>query len=233
MATHSSIIIWRIPWTEEPGRLESMGLQRVGHDWAESVSSFLPVKINIDKGLNIFFLPLSGIFSIAPGMNIPDNFEDHWPRLWMILLINWIEEWFQKCQKGLPAQNNVWLSEYLTLKLYNFRPRTLKIKIIKHHWQLRMDLVHQAITDFVEGGRKGRSYIKLHGEKVFRDRNGMNKSIWCLLYCARKFNLFISLNFWNNSVSWLETEFQEIKMFVQTHTISTWKNCFKPRIIRS
>ena len=34
MATHSSILSWRIPWTEEAGGLQSMGLQRVGHDWA-------------------------------------------------------------------------------------------------------------------------------------------------------------------------------------------------------
>ena len=32
MATHSSILAWRIPWTEQPGRLPSMGWQRVGHD---------------------------------------------------------------------------------------------------------------------------------------------------------------------------------------------------------
>ena len=32
MATHSSILAWKIPWTEEPGRLQSMGLQRVKHD---------------------------------------------------------------------------------------------------------------------------------------------------------------------------------------------------------
>ena len=32
MATHSSILAWKIPWTEEPGRLQSMGSQRVGHD---------------------------------------------------------------------------------------------------------------------------------------------------------------------------------------------------------
>ena len=32
MATHSSILAWRIPWTEEAGMLESMGSQRVGHD---------------------------------------------------------------------------------------------------------------------------------------------------------------------------------------------------------
>ena len=32
MATHSSILAWRIPWTEEPGRLQSIGSHRVGHD---------------------------------------------------------------------------------------------------------------------------------------------------------------------------------------------------------
>ena len=32
MATHSSIFAWRIPWTQEPGGLQSMGLQRVGHN---------------------------------------------------------------------------------------------------------------------------------------------------------------------------------------------------------
>ena len=33
MATHSSILVWRLPWTEEPGELQSMESQRVGHDW--------------------------------------------------------------------------------------------------------------------------------------------------------------------------------------------------------
>ena len=34
MAIHSSILAWRIPWTEKPGGLQSIGLQRIGHDWA-------------------------------------------------------------------------------------------------------------------------------------------------------------------------------------------------------
>ena len=38
MATHSSIVAWRIPWTEEPRGLQSAGLQRVGHDWETSFS---------------------------------------------------------------------------------------------------------------------------------------------------------------------------------------------------
>ena len=36
MATHSSILAWEIPWTEEPGGLQSMVLQRVRHDWAHT-----------------------------------------------------------------------------------------------------------------------------------------------------------------------------------------------------
>ena len=39
MATHSSILAWRIPWTEKPGGLQSMGLQRVRHDWVTKHSS--------------------------------------------------------------------------------------------------------------------------------------------------------------------------------------------------
>ena len=34
MTTHSSILAWRIPWTEEPGRIQSIGLQRVRHNWS-------------------------------------------------------------------------------------------------------------------------------------------------------------------------------------------------------
>ena len=41
MATHSSTLAWKVPWMEEPGGLQSMGSQRVGHDWATSFSTFM------------------------------------------------------------------------------------------------------------------------------------------------------------------------------------------------
>ena len=41
MATHCSILAWRIPWTEETGRLPSMALQRVGRDWARMHTALL------------------------------------------------------------------------------------------------------------------------------------------------------------------------------------------------
>ena len=40
MAPYSSTLAWKIPWTEEPGRLQSMGSRRVGYDWAISLSLF-------------------------------------------------------------------------------------------------------------------------------------------------------------------------------------------------
>ena len=41
MAPHSSTLAWKIPWMEEPGRLQATGSLRVGHDWATSLSLFL------------------------------------------------------------------------------------------------------------------------------------------------------------------------------------------------
>ena len=46
MATHSSFLAWRIPWREEPGRLQSTGLKRVGHNWATSLSVYMSVLIS-------------------------------------------------------------------------------------------------------------------------------------------------------------------------------------------
>ena len=59
MATHSSILAWRIPGTEESGRLQSIGMQRIGHDESDSArtSLFLPTyclyKLFIESGMNI------------------------------------------------------------------------------------------------------------------------------------------------------------------------------------
>ena len=67
MATHSSALAWKIPWTEEPGRLQSVGLQRVGDDWVTSLSVFRDngyiltiISINVGKSFTWFNVwPLS------------------------------------------------------------------------------------------------------------------------------------------------------------------------------
>ena len=46
MAPHSSTLAWEIPWTEEPGRLQSMGSQRVGHDLCDLAAAAEPLQPN-------------------------------------------------------------------------------------------------------------------------------------------------------------------------------------------
>ena len=58
MATHSSTLAWKIPWTEECGRLQSMGSQRIRHDWATS--------------LNIIILDMINFSADFPGLLLPD-----------------------------------------------------------------------------------------------------------------------------------------------------------------
>ena len=49
MATHSSTLAWKIPWTEKPGRLQSMGSQRVGYEFTlEHVKYVVPLKIQTE-----------------------------------------------------------------------------------------------------------------------------------------------------------------------------------------
>ena len=53
MATHSSILVWRIPWTEEPGGLQSMGSHRVGYDGAtKPPSSLAPWEPPVQRALS-------------------------------------------------------------------------------------------------------------------------------------------------------------------------------------
>ena len=73
MAPHSSTLAWKIPWMEEPGRLQSMGSLRVGHDWAASLSLFTfvhqrgkwqptPVMSSANSGLYFFLSNLDSFY---------------------------------------------------------------------------------------------------------------------------------------------------------------------------
>ena len=76
MAAHSSILAWKIPWTEEPGRLQSMGSQRVRHNWATSLTHSRTLIID----------PVS-LFALATGKHrniLQPNFSYHVEILWHI-----------------------------------------------------------------------------------------------------------------------------------------------------
>ena len=98
MATHSSILAWRIPWTEEPGRLQSMGLQRVRHDWetnsneekaelryTQVLSHFSRVRLFTNLWTVTYQAPLSIGLSRQKswsGLPWPPPGESSWPRDW-------------------------------------------------------------------------------------------------------------------------------------------------------
>ena len=68
MATHSSILAWRIPWTEEPGGLQLMGSQRVGHNWVTNTfTSLFLVLLAVESSLaslhsNVCYIIVKSIF---------------------------------------------------------------------------------------------------------------------------------------------------------------------------
>ena len=62
MVTHSSILSWRIPWTEEPGGLQPTESERVGHDWEMNTLSCLPTQASLWQ--------ISKIGAIVPSMSV-------------------------------------------------------------------------------------------------------------------------------------------------------------------
>ena len=112
MATHSSILAWRIPWTEEPGGLQSKGLQRVVHDRATNPFIPMPTSISVsfwphqpvgprerhftswDRGEGRWFTaPISAVLSVCC---------PHWPQALPVLLLT-------------SSEHCVWTSGNLTL----------------------------------------------------------------------------------------------------------------------
>ena len=85
MATHSSILAWRIPWMEEPDRLWSTGSQRVGHNWAISLISL--THLVLKKNSNIM---LCMTFEKEPGhcLNLQYGFSPLLPCLYISSLIH-------------------------------------------------------------------------------------------------------------------------------------------------
>ena len=93
MTIHSSILAWKIPWTEEPGRLQSMDSQRVRYDWATSLSFFLLLKgkamTNIDSLLKSRGITLPTKVHLVKGMVLSSS------HVWMWEL-DYKESWSQR-----------------------------------------------------------------------------------------------------------------------------------------
>ena len=86
MATHSSILTWRIPWIEEPGRLQSMGSKRVRHDWVTNTCT-----LQENHYLNVTLMLRSDNKKFATTYHAPlspfleKGFAESFHRVWRVL----------------------------------------------------------------------------------------------------------------------------------------------------
>ena len=81
MATHSSILAWRIPWAEEPGRLQSTGLQRVRHGWATEHNTRLLLLLLLSRFSHVWLCvtPQTAAHQAPPSLGF--SRQEHWSRL--------------------------------------------------------------------------------------------------------------------------------------------------------
>ena len=70
-ATHSNTLAWKIPWMEEPGGLQSMESQRVGHDWTTSLHYWI-----------IYTIYVKGMAEDEIVDSISDSMDRNWSKLW-------------------------------------------------------------------------------------------------------------------------------------------------------
>ena len=80
MATHSSILAWRIPWTEEPGGLQPMGSQRVGHT---QLHIYLPIHPSIYLSSHLSNLPILHFISLPISIHPSILSIQHHPSIYL------------------------------------------------------------------------------------------------------------------------------------------------------
>ena len=114
MATHSSVFAWRLPWTEEPGRLQSVGLPRVRHDWATNTFTF--------TFLLKVMSPQAGGLKKNDQVNFALNWVGRVLRSCTILegvTLSWVQGVYQRCSLVCPGPwgaggmfaSSVWLGQ--------------------------------------------------------------------------------------------------------------------------
>ena len=131
MATHSSILAWRIPWTEEPGGLPSMGSHRVRHDWSDLAAAAAACLLSwwyyptISVSLTSFppcpqSFPELGSFPISPSPSsgqsirasasvLPMNIQGWFP-LGLTGLISWQSKWLSRVFSSI----TVWKHQFFS-----------------------------------------------------------------------------------------------------------------------
>ena len=131
MATHSSILAWRIPWTEEPGRLQSIWSQRVGHDWSNLTCLWCMLPY-LSVALSLSTYNKGNKWSVCPQLSVLSHHES--PSSWR----SWFSLYFLCTINGILFEgrdSTGWIS------LHNIKAMHLIFHIMKMHvkgeWRTR------------------------------------------------------------------------------------------------
>ena len=122
MATHSSIHAWKIPWAEEPGRLQSMGLLRVGHGWATS----------------LHFTSLHFTQPLDPAFHLPSRIEFLYP-------------WKQPSTTDRLTCIDTLAPLFLgwdNSKIFTLAPRIAEVKLSFNHWVYPLVALHSFFASY-------------------------------------------------------------------------------------
>ena len=117
IATHSSILAWRISWAKEPCRLQSMGLQRVGHDWVNNTFTFHQIYFEFTEiTMSFFFLKSLNIVIQWITLNktpIPGKIQ-HYHEIYLLgFLISLFKFWHLWSLMRLVCKFPLYLIKYL------------------------------------------------------------------------------------------------------------------------
>ena len=134
-ATHTSILAWRIPWTEEPGELQSMESQRVGHDWATFTLTFFFLSLFLCgpflKSLLSFYSVASVFWCFLGGGVCPKVCE---------ILAPW--SGIRPASLALGAWSlNHWTSREVPSFPFRIKTRGKYLKIFRKWWQRCMERI--------------------------------------------------------------------------------------------
>ena len=116
MAIHSSILAWRIPWTEEPGGLQSVGSQRVGHDWASNTTLLLLlVVVQSLSCVQLFMTPWTAACRLLCPSLSPGVYLNSYPlNQWCHPTVSSSITPFISCRKSFPALRSFPMSQLST-----------------------------------------------------------------------------------------------------------------------
>ena len=140
MAPHSSTLAWKIPWTEEPVRLQSMGSLRVGHDWATSLSLFTFMHWRRKWQPTPVFLPgeSQGWGSLV-GCHLWGHTESDTTEVTYQVSI---DRWINKADVDIISYKKEYIFVYGVRKCSNFILLHVAVQFSQHHLLKRLSLPH-------------------------------------------------------------------------------------------